>query len=168
MRLEATAEKERPGEKGSQTVSRLPHVRMPNLDIRMVPRKLLVVREKDHSRIPSKDLKNQVLVSLVPADSALLTPSKRVNFTLLVVATKAAVHRSSAVRIRIKRRIAGALDLIVRRGAFPSPVNEEKQLDKLPRPKVEDHKTSPKKSSILLHDPALADPKAWIIPGVCW
>ena len=76
------------------------------------------------------------------------------------------MHRFAVVRTGIKRKIAGALDLIVRRGALPVPEDEPKQPGEQSEPEVKDHKLGSKKPRILLHNPALADPKTWILPGM--
>lgn len=170
MRLEAIAEKklvENSGKKQSLTVTRFPFVRLASLDIRMVPKKLLIVTEGDHSNIPPKNLRNQVHTLLVSTSSRLLTISrKRSNLSLTVITPKATVHRFAVVRTRTKRRIAGALDLVVRRGAFPLPEDRSKQSNKLSVPEVKNHKLGSRKPRILLHNKTLANPKAWILPGM--
>jgi hypothetical protein len=79
----------------------------------------------------------------------------------VVITSRAAVHRFSVVRNGIKRRITGALNLIVRRGAFPSSKDEPKQLGEPSGSEVKTHKRR-----ILLHDPALAELETWILSGM--
>jgi len=83
----------------------------------------------------------------------------------VVISPKATVHRFAVVRVRIKRRVLGALDLIVRRGAFPFPKSELRQLGKPQESEVKDHKLDSGKPSVLLHHPTLAGPQSWILPG---
>ena len=169
MRLEAIAENglKKLGKKGFQTVTRFPSIRMSSLDIRMVPKKLLVVKEKDHSQLLPKKPKNQVLVLLASTDSALLIlPPKQSDFSPLVVTPIISVHRFAVVRSTIRRRIIAAFDLIIRRGASPFPEVEPERPARRSEPKVKDEKPGSEKSRILIYDPALADPKAWILPGM--
>jgi hypothetical protein len=170
VRLEASAEKASAGKLGvkeSRIVTRFPFVRMPNLDIRMIPKKLLVVKGKEHFQNPSEDLRNQVLASLVSTDSASLMLSPKLSdSSLSVITSKVAIHRFAVVRIRIRRRIVGALDLIVRRGAFPFPEDEPKKLGERSKPQVKNPKLDSETPKILLHDPAPANSKSWILPGI--
>jgi hypothetical protein len=64
VRLEALAEKKlRPklGRKPSQQVTQFPSVRLPSLDIRMIPRKILVAKEQEQSPILSKKPRKEVI-----------------------------------------------------------------------------------------------------------
>jgi len=59
MRLEVSAERKlasRSRKELSQKATRLPSVQLPNLDIRMIPKKTLVVKEQEQSPILSKNL----------------------------------------------------------------------------------------------------------------
>jgi len=86
--------------------------------------------------------------------------------SIVVVTPKATVHRFAIVRVKVKRRIINALDLIVRRGAFPSPERKPEQPSRLEKPKVGDRKLDSERPRILLHDPTLAGHQAWILPGM--
>lgn len=88
--------------------------------------------------------------------------SQRSDLSLIVIIPKATVHRFAVVRVRIKRRIVGALDLIVRRGASPFPETNPKQWES----KVKDKKLDLEGPRVLLHDPTLANHQAWILPGM--
>jgi hypothetical protein len=76
------------------------------------------------------------------------------------------VHRFAVVRVGVKRKIVNALDLIVRRGVLPSSEGKPKQPSRPGKPKVRDRKLDPEEPRILLHDPTLAGPQAWILPGM--
>ena len=76
------------------------------------------------------------------------------------------MHRFAVVRVRVKRRVVGALDLIVRRGAYPFPETEPRRPSKIGKPKVKDRKPDPEGPKILLYDPTLADPKTWILSSM--
>lgn len=91
---------------------------------------------------------------------------QRSDLSLIVVTPKATVHSSAVVRVRVKRRIVGALDLIIRRGVFPFPESKPNQSNESWKPKVEDRKPDPEGPRILLHDQTLAGPQAWILPGM--
>ena len=72
MRLEASAERKlasRSRKELSQKVTRLPSVQLPDLGIRMVPNKTLVVKEQEQSPILSKNPREEVLVRLVSTSS---------------------------------------------------------------------------------------------------
>lgn len=85
--------------------------------------------------------------------------------SIVVVTPKATVHRFAVVRVKVKRRIINALDLIVRRGVFPFPERKPEQPNRLEKLKVGDRKPDSEKPKILLHDPTLAGHQAWILPG---
>lgn len=61
VRLEAIAEK-KSGNKSSQRATRFPFVHLPNVDIRMIPKKLLAAREPKQPPILSKNPRKEVLV----------------------------------------------------------------------------------------------------------
>ena len=165
VRLEASEEK-KSGGKAFQSVTRLPSVALSSLDIRMIPKKMLVAKEQKPSPILSKNPRKEVLASSVSMDRALLMFSlQRSDLSLVVISPKATVHRFAVVRVRIKRRILGALDLIIRRGAFPYPKSELRQLSKPREFEVKDHRLDSGKPSVLLHHPTLGGPQAWILPG---
>ena len=85
---------------------------------------------------------------------------KRYDLSLMMFASKVGVHRSAVVRVRIKRRIASALQLISRRGAFPFPESGREQGAKDRGP------VGPSKKERALHyDPSLADVQAWFLAG---
>jgi len=117
MRLEVSAERKlasRSRKELSQNATRLPFVQLPNLDIRMIPKKTLVVKEQEQSPILSKNLRDEVLVRLVSTNGpSLMFSPQRSDPSLLVITPKATVHRFAVVRVRVKRGIVGALDLIV-------------------------------------------------------
>jgi len=72
MRLEVFAERKlasRSRKELSQKITRLPSVQLPDLGIRMVPKKTLVANEQEQSPILSKNPREEVLVRLVPTDS---------------------------------------------------------------------------------------------------
>ena len=92
--------------------------------------------------------------------------SQRSDLSLIVIIPKATVHRFAVVRVRIKRRIVGALDLIVRRGAFSFPESKLERPKKHGEPKVKDCKLDSEGPKILLHDSTNADVRAWILPGM--
>lgn len=166
MRLEVIAEKGF-GTKALKSVARFPIVRMPDLDIRMAPKKLLVVKEQVHSQRFSKNSMDQVPALLVSIDSALLTVSpQRFTLSLALIASKSAVHRFDVVRGRIKTKIAAALDLILRRGTFTFPKGYPAQPGQPSEPQVKDNELSPKISTKLLHHPVPVDLKAWVLPGM--
>ena len=71
MRLEASAEK-KSGGKVSQSVTRFPSVTLSSLDIRMIPKKMLVAKDQKPSPILSKNPRKKVLASSVSMDRALL------------------------------------------------------------------------------------------------
>lgn len=73
------------------------------------------------------------------------------------------MHRFAVVRVGVRRRIVNALDLIVRRGAAPFPENEPKQ----GKPEAKNHKPGSEGPKVLLHNPTLADPQIWVLPGTC-
>ena len=80
----------------------------------MIPKKTLVVKEQEQSSVLSKDPREEVLVRSVPTDSpSLMFSPQRSDLSLLVITPKATVHRFAVVRVRVKRGIVGALDLIV-------------------------------------------------------
>jgi len=108
---------------------------------------MLVAKEQGQSPILSKNPREE-----------------RSDLSLVVITPKATVHRFAVVRVRVKRRILGALDLVVRRGAFPSPENKPEKTSKLEKPNDKDHKSDLEQSRVLLHDPALADSQVWILP----
>ena len=149
-------------------MTRIPFVGMPDLSIRMSPRGLLVVEEKNHSQPLSRHLRNQVPAPPDSTDSAsLILSPKPSDSILLVITSKVSTHRFAVVRTRIKRRITGAFDLIVRRGAFKPPEDEPKQLDKQwSKPGTKNHKVGAETPQILLHDPALVNSQAWVLPGM--
>jgi hypothetical protein len=90
---------------------------------------------------------------------------KRSDFSVVVILSKVYVHRFAVVRVRIKRRIIGALDLIIRRGAFATE-GEREQKDKPPEPKVMDLNPDSKMRKIISYHPALANHKYWIRPSM--
>ena len=98
----------------SQKAMQLPFVQLPNLNIRMIPKKTLVVKEQEQSPILSKNPRDEVLVRLVSTNcpSLMLSP-QRSDLSLMVITPKATMHRFTVVRVRVKRRIVVALDLIV-------------------------------------------------------
>lgn len=83
-----------------------------------------------------------------------------------MITPKATVHRFAVVRVRVKRRIVGALDLIVRRGAFSFPESKLERTKKLREPEVKDRKLDSEGPKILLHDSTHADVRAWVLPGM--
>ena len=83
-----------------------------------------------------------------------------------MITPKATVHRFAVVRVRVKRRIINAFDLIVRRGVIPFPENKPRRRSKPGEPKVRDHKPDSEEPRALLHDPTLAGHQAWILPGM--
>lgn len=88
---------------------------------------------------------------------------QRSDLSLMVIISKATVHRFAVVRVGIRRRIVNALDLIVRRGATPFPESKSKQRE----PEVKNSKPGSERPRTLLHNPSLADPKIWVLPGTC-
>ncbi|KAF9781238.1 hypothetical protein BJ322DRAFT_1079903 [Thelephora terrestris] len=120
---------------------------MSGLDIRMIPKRMLVAKEQTPSPILSKNPRKE-----------------RSDLSLIVIIPKATVHRFAVVRVKIKRRVVGALDLIIRRGALPFPESEPTQLGRSRTPEVKDHKLDSEDPRVLLHNPTLADPQAWILP----
>lgn len=86
--------------------------------------------------------------------------------SLVVITPKATVHRFAVVRVRVKRRVINALDLIVRRGAFPFPENRPKQSGRLGNPKVGDRKPGSEEPRILLRDQTMAGHQAWVLSGM--
>ena len=92
-------------------------------------------------------------------------PLQRSDLSLRMITPKATVHRFAVVRTRVRRRIVGAFDLIVRRGVYPFPESKPRQPNKHGKPKVEDHGTNPEGPRILLHDPTLADIQTWVLPS---
>ena len=144
-------------------MTQFPFIQLPCLDIRMIPKKMLAVKEQEDSPILSKNPRKEVLAQLFPANSASFMFSLQLSdLSLLVIAPKVSVHRFAVVRVRVKRRIVGALDLIIRRGVCPFPESEPGSK----KPKAKDREPNPEVSRILLHDPTLADPRAWILPGM--
>ena len=144
-----------------------PVVKLQSLDIRMIPKKMLVVKKQVESPILSKNPRKEVRVWLVFINSALLRFFlQQSKFSLLVIATKAAVHNFAVVRVRVKRRVVGALDLIVRRGAYSFPEGMSKQPSKVGKPDLKGRKPDSEEPGILLHDQTLANPQAWILPGM--
>jgi len=145
VRLEFVAEQEREQKtrkKLSQKVTRFPSVQTPSLDIRMVPKKVLLAKEQKEPPILSKNTR------------------KRSDLSLLTVIPKATVHRFAVVRGTVRRRIVNALDLIIRRGAAPFPESEPQQR----KPEAKNNKLGSEGPKILLHNPTLADPQIWVLP----
>lgn len=91
---------------------------------------------------------------------------QRSDLSLLVVTPKATVHRFAVVRVGVKRRIVHALDLIVRRGVRPFPESRPGQPTKPQKPNAKEREPDPGGPMILLHDPTLAGPQTWILPGM--
>ncbi|KAF9648316.1 hypothetical protein BDM02DRAFT_3187273 [Thelephora ganbajun] len=150
VRLESLAEKKitsKSGKKLSQKVARFPLVQLPSLDIRMVPKKMLVVKEQEQPPIVSRRPRKE-----------------RSDLSLVVITPKATVHRFAVVRVRVKRRIVGALDLIVRRGVVPFPGSKPKQPNKRWESNIKGHKPDSEEPRVLLHDPTFANSRAWILP----
>jgi len=168
VRREASAggELEKSEKRLSQKATRFPSVRLPSVGIRMMPKKMLSAKEHVQPPILSKNPRKEVLVWLVSTNSVSLILYQRSDFSLVMIIPKATVHRFAVVRVRIKRRIVGALDLIIRRGVFPFPKSKPDQSNKSWKPRVEDRKPDPKGPRILLYDQTLADPQAWILPGM--
>jgi len=108
MKLETSAERKlasRSRKELSQKVTRLPFVQIPNLDIRMIPKKTLVVRSK---RTLARE---EVLARLISTDSpSLIFSPQRSGLSLLVITPETTVHRFAVVRVTVKRRIVGALN----------------------------------------------------------
>lgn len=64
VRLESLAEKQvgqKSNKKLSQKATRFPFIQMPSLDIRMIPKKMLTVKEQEQSPILSKNPRKEVL-----------------------------------------------------------------------------------------------------------
>ena len=83
MKLETSAERKlasRSRKELSQKATRLPFVQLPNLDIRMIPKKTLVVRSK---RTLARE---EVLARLISTDSpSLIFSPQRSGLSLLVI-----------------------------------------------------------------------------------
>ena len=65
VRLESLAEKkaeQKSGKKLPQKSTQFPSIQMPSLDIRMIPKKMLVAKEQEDSPILSKNPRKEVLV----------------------------------------------------------------------------------------------------------
>ena len=132
----------------------------------MLPKKLFVAKEQNSPPVLSKNPKKKVLCQFVSTDCASLILSPQSSgLSLVVITSKATVHRFAVVRVRTRRRIIGALDLIIRRGVFPFPETRKHLRDEPPKAAVKDHKSNSEEHRILLCDSALADPKEWILPG---
>lgn len=143
------------GEKSSRSVARFPSVHTPSLAIRMIPQKLLVPKEQEPSPILSKNPRKEVFTQFAPTNTAyLMLHPQRSDLSLKLITPKASVHRFAVVRVRVRRRVLSALDLIVRRGAAPPPRRQPKQPDK----------PDPEKPRILLQDPVLANHRSWVLP----
>jgi len=91
---------------------------------------------------------------------------QRSDLSLVVITPKATVHRFAVVRVKVKRRVINALDLIVRRGVFPFPESKPKQSSGPGNPKVGDRKPGSEEPRILLRDQTIAGHQAWILPGM--
>ena len=133
----------------------------------MTPKKLLAVKEQEQPPILSKNPRKEVLVWPVFANRmSLMYSLQRSDLSLIMVTPKATVHRFAVARVRVRRRIVGALDLIVRRGAFPFPEGSPKQSNKPGKSNGKDRKPDSEKPRILFRDSTLAGHQAWILPGM--
>jgi len=84
-----------------------------------------------------------------------------------VITPKATVHRFAVVRVRVRRRVVGAVDLIVRRGVVPFSESIPKGSNKLEKSKGNNLKLEDSEEpKVLLHDSTLAGHQAWILPGM--